>query len=91
MTHALPGTQAAADAYGVRVCVITTYEHSGYLEIAPLARRSERCLWLSLHAEVHYNAVYPAGEVPQQGVDRLRQLQAAEAARGAPERQRRSS
>ena len=49
--------QAAADAYGVRVCIITTYEHGGYLEITPLAKRSERSLWLSLHAEVHYNSI----------------------------------
>jgi hypothetical protein len=75
----------------VRVCVITTYEHSGYLEVAPLAKRSERCLWLSLHAEVHYNAVYPAGEVPKQGEERVRQLEAAESARSSAERQRRSS
>ena len=72
----------------MRVCVITTYERSGYLEIAPLAKRSERCLWLSLHAEVHYNSVYPAGEVPKQGEERVRQLEAAESARSATELQR---
>jgi hypothetical protein len=43
--------QAAADAYGVRVCVVTTYAEGGYLEIAPRRRRSQRSLWLSLHAE----------------------------------------
>ena len=53
----MPNVQAAADAYGVRVCIITTYEHGGYLEVTPLAKHSERCLWLSLHAEVHYNSI----------------------------------
>ena len=97
----------------MRVCIITTYEHGGYLEVTPLAKRSERSLWLSLHAEVHYNSICasrgfprrsargsadarlrcadPAGEVPQQGVDRVHQLEKADSARAAAEQQRRGS
>jgi hypothetical protein len=45
--------QAAADAYGVRVCVLTTYAESPFLAVQPEQQRSERCLYLTLHAEVH--------------------------------------
>lgn len=68
--------QAAADAYGARVCVVTTYSENAYLEVVPCAPRTQRCLWLSLHAEVHYNSLYPRGEVPRHGQDRVEQLQA---------------
>jgi hypothetical protein len=30
--------------------------------------------------QVHYNSIYPAGEVPRQGVERVAQLEAAAAA-----------
>lgn len=72
----------------MRVCVLTTYERSGYLEVAPLERRSERSLWLSLHAETHYNAVYPAGEVPRQGAERIAQLEGAGSGDAASDRLR---
>lgn len=72
--------QAAADAFGVRVCVLTTYAESAFLELLPTTgRRSERVLYLSLHAEVHYNSIYPRGEVPAVGEGRLVQLGIASA------------
>ena len=57
--------QAAADALGVRVHLITSYERNGYLQIEPLRRQSREAeippvaatLWLSFWAEVHYNSV----------------------------------
>jgi hypothetical protein len=67
--------QAAADAFGLRICVLTTYSENAYLEVLPVSgARSERTLWLTLHAEVHYNSLYACGEIPKTGVDRLAQL-----------------
>jgi len=51
--------QAAADAYGVRLCVITSYAESFLIEITPKKLKSHRVLWLSFWAEVHYNSIYP--------------------------------
>ena len=50
--------QAAADAYGVGMCVISSYKDNFVIEISPVAKRSERVLWISFWAEVHYNSVY---------------------------------
>ena len=44
--------QAAADYFGLRVCVLTSYEEACFLEIQPLETRSERTLFLSFWAEV---------------------------------------
>ena len=50
--------QAAADAYGVAMCVISSYKDNFVIEIQPTAKRSERVLWISFWAEVHYNSIY---------------------------------
>ena len=52
--------QAAADAYGVRMCVISSYRDNFLVEITPKTARSARVCWISFWAEVHYNSVYPA-------------------------------
>jgi len=59
--------QAIADAYSVRLCVLTSYKDNFVLEIQPQQNNSSksaptvspRLLWLSFWAEVHYNSVYP--------------------------------
>ena len=50
--------QAASDAYGVGMCVISSYKDNFVIEITPRTKRSERVLWISFWAEVHYNSVY---------------------------------
>mmetsp|Transcript_4952 Transcript_4952/g.20399 ORF Transcript_4952/g.20399 Transcript_4952/m.20399 type:complete len:463 (+) Transcript_4952:34-1422(+) len=55
--------QAAADAYGVGMCVISSYKDNFVIEISPRVRRSERILWISFWAEVHYNSIYTADAV----------------------------
>ena len=45
-------SQAAADFFGVRIAVLSSYRHSCFLEIEPAAPRSQRTLWLSFWAEV---------------------------------------
>jgi len=52
--------QAAADAYGVAMCVISSYKDNFVVEIQPKVKRSSRVCWISFWAEVHYNSVYPA-------------------------------
>ncbi|XP_051152990.1 OVARIAN TUMOR DOMAIN-containing deubiquitinating enzyme 12-like [Andrographis paniculata] len=56
--------QAAADSYGVKIFVITSFKDTCYIEIVPSVQKSERVISLSFWAEVHYNSIYPQGECP---------------------------
>lgn len=57
--------QAAADSYGVKIFVITSFKDTCYIEIIPNIQRSKRVIFLSFWAEVHYNSIYPEGEIPE--------------------------
>ncbi|ONK79496.1 uncharacterized protein A4U43_C01F6950 [Asparagus officinalis] len=56
--------QAAADSYGVKMFVITSFKDTCYIEILPSDQRSKRVIFLSFWAEVHYNSIYPEGDMP---------------------------
>uniref|UniRef100_A0A5B7AWF5 ubiquitinyl hydrolase 1 n=1 Tax=Davidia involucrata TaxID=16924 RepID=A0A5B7AWF5_DAVIN len=56
--------QAAADSYGLKIFVITSFKDTCYIEILPNVQRSERVISLSFWAEVHYNSIYPEGDMP---------------------------
>ncbi|GMH09814.1 hypothetical protein Nepgr_011655 [Nepenthes gracilis] len=56
--------QAAADSYGVKIFVITSFKDTCYIEILPKVQKSKRVIFLSFWAEVHYNSIYPQGELP---------------------------
>ncbi|KAM1053592.1 hypothetical protein ACFX2I_001008 [Malus domestica] len=56
--------QAAADSYGVKIFVITSFRDTCYIEILPHVQKSNRVICLSFWAEVHYNSIYPEGELP---------------------------
>lgn len=56
--------QAAADSYGVKIFVITSFKDTCYIEILPQRQKSNRIIFLSFWAEVHYNSIYPQGEYP---------------------------
>ncbi|CAH9116058.1 unnamed protein product [Cuscuta europaea] len=56
--------QAAADAYGVKIFIITSFKDTCYIEINPHTQISKRIIFLSFWAEVHYNSIYPRGELP---------------------------
>ncbi|GIL73570.1 hypothetical protein Vretimale_5178 [Volvox reticuliferus] len=58
--------QAAADHFGLRIMVVTSFSESPVIYIDPAATRSPRTLYLSFWAEVHYNSLYPAQEPPPQ-------------------------
>lgn len=53
--------QAAADAYGCRICLLTSYKDSFVVDITPRnVTEPHQTLWLSFFAEVHYNSCYKA-------------------------------
>ncbi|KAK4799389.1 hypothetical protein SAY86_024754 [Trapa natans] len=56
--------QAAADAYGVKILVITSFKDTCYIEIVPSNQKGEKVLLLSFWAEVHYNSIHPQGDIP---------------------------
>ncbi|KAK4761753.1 hypothetical protein SAY87_029637 [Trapa incisa] len=56
--------QAAADTYGIKIFVITSFKDTCYIEILPHVQKSARVIFLSFWAEVHYNSIYPEGELP---------------------------
>ncbi|XP_073012345.1 OVARIAN TUMOR DOMAIN-containing deubiquitinating enzyme 12-like [Typha latifolia] len=56
--------QAAADSYGVKIFVITSFKDTCYIEILPNIQKSKRVIFLSFWAEVHYNSIYPEGDLP---------------------------
>ncbi|CAI9759757.1 unnamed protein product [Fraxinus pennsylvanica] len=60
--------QAAADSYGVKIFVITSFKDTCYIEILPHTKKSNRIIFLSFWAEVHYNSIYPLGELPEVGL-----------------------
>ncbi|XP_024983779.1 uncharacterized protein LOC112519762 isoform X3 [Cynara cardunculus var. scolymus] len=56
--------QAAADSYGVKIFVLTSFKDTCSIEILPKVQKSKRVIFLSFWAEVHYNSIYPEGELP---------------------------
>jgi hypothetical protein len=54
--------QAAADYYGVKISLITSFKDTCFIEITPNEQKSTREMYLSFWAEVHYNSIYPIGE-----------------------------
>ncbi|XP_047324346.1 OVARIAN TUMOR DOMAIN-containing deubiquitinating enzyme 9-like [Impatiens glandulifera] len=56
--------QAASDVYGVKIFVLTSFKDTCYIEILPRIQKSKRIIFLSFWAEVHYNSIYPEGELP---------------------------
>ncbi|GAB4836424.1 hypothetical protein Ancab_039530 [Ancistrocladus abbreviatus] len=56
--------QAAADKYGIKIFVLTSFKDTCYVEILPRTEKSDRVICLSFWAEVHYNSIYPEGELP---------------------------
>ena len=51
--------QAAADKYGVKIFVMTSFKDTCYIEIQPKVQKSNKVVLLSFWAEVHYNSIYP--------------------------------
>ncbi|XP_073125165.1 OVARIAN TUMOR DOMAIN-containing deubiquitinating enzyme 11 [Henckelia pumila] len=56
--------QAAADRFEAKICLVTSFRDTGYIEILPKDKTPIKELWLSFWSEIHYNSLYQAGEVP---------------------------
>ncbi|KAI8563320.1 hypothetical protein RHMOL_Rhmol03G0103200 [Rhododendron molle] len=56
--------QAAADSYGVKIFVVTSFKDTCSIEILPKSQKSKRVIFLSFWAEVHYNSILPQGDFP---------------------------
>lgn len=56
--------QAAADRFGAKICLVTSFRDTCYIEIIPKDKNPYRELWLSFWSEVHYNSLYASGDVP---------------------------
>ncbi|KAK1389528.1 Ovarian tumor, otubain [Heracleum sosnowskyi] len=57
--------QAASDSYGLKIFVLTSFKDTCSIEILPKVQMSKRIIFLSFWAEVHYNSIYPEGEMPE--------------------------
>ncbi|WCJ28101.1 OVARIAN TUMOR DOMAIN-containing deubiquitinating enzyme 11 [Euphorbia peplus] len=56
--------QAAADRFGTKICLVTSFRDTCYIEIIPHDKNPSREVWLSFWSEVHYNSLYGTGDVP---------------------------
>ncbi|KAL4625895.1 hypothetical protein ACB092_05G058300 [Castanea dentata] len=54
--------QAAADQFGVKIFLITSFKDTCYIEILPHVQKSKRVLMLSFWAETHYNSINPEAD-----------------------------
>ncbi|KAE8804146.1 OTU domain-containing protein [Hordeum vulgare] len=50
--------QAAADRFGAKICLLTSFRDTCLIEIVPRDAAPTRELWLSFWCEVHYNSLY---------------------------------
>lgn len=56
--------QAAADRFGAKICLLTSFRDTSLIEIVPRDNTPSRELWLSFWSEVHYNSLYGADDLP---------------------------
>ncbi|KAG6591816.1 OTU domain-containing protein [Cucurbita argyrosperma subsp. argyrosperma] len=56
--------QAAADRFDAKICLVTSFRDTCYIEILPKDDSPNKELWLSFWCEVHYNSLYASGDLP---------------------------
>lgn len=49
--------QAAADFYGMKISLITSFKDTCFIEIVPAQQKSQQGLYLSFWSEIHYNSI----------------------------------
>ncbi|CAH1437834.1 unnamed protein product [Lactuca virosa] len=54
--------QAAADRFAAKICLLTSFRYTCFIEITPQQQTPQRELWLSFWSEVHYNSLYEIRE-----------------------------
>ncbi|KAL5649736.1 hypothetical protein ACJX0J_040545, partial [Zea mays] len=52
--------QAAADKFAAKICLLTSFRDTCFVEIVPQYQAPQREIWLSFWSEVHYNSLYDA-------------------------------
>ncbi|KAK9196426.1 hypothetical protein WN943_004554 [Citrus x changshan-huyou] len=50
--------------FQAKICLVTSFRDTCYVEIIPKDKNPTRELWLSFWSEVHYNSLYATGDVP---------------------------
>ncbi|CAL9102248.1 unnamed protein product [Musa acuminata var. zebrina] len=58
--------QAAADKFQAKICLLTSFRDTCFVEIVPQNQAPQRELWLSFWSEVHYNSIYELRDLPTQ-------------------------
>ncbi|XP_074580077.1 OVARIAN TUMOR DOMAIN-containing deubiquitinating enzyme 12-like isoform X2 [Curcuma longa] len=58
--------QAAADKFQAKICLLTSFRDTCFVEIVPQNQAPQRELWLSFWSEVHYNSIYQLRDLPVQ-------------------------
>ncbi|KAL3507036.1 hypothetical protein ACH5RR_032418 [Cinchona calisaya] len=58
--------QAAADKFAAKICLLTSFRDTCFIEIIPQYQAPTRELWLSFWSEVHYNSLYELRDAPLQ-------------------------
>ncbi|WVZ85481.1 hypothetical protein U9M48_032403 [Paspalum notatum var. saurae] len=56
--------QAAADKFAAKICLLTSFRDTCFVEIVPQYQAPQREIWLSFWSEVHYNSLYDARDLP---------------------------
>lgn len=56
--------QAAADRFEAKICLLTSFRDTCFIEIVPKNKSPTKELWLSFWSEVHYNSLYGSGDIP---------------------------
>lgn len=56
--------QAAADKFSAKICLLTSFRDTCFIEIVPQHQAPVRELWLSFWSEVHYNSLYEMRHAP---------------------------
>uniref|UniRef100_A0A803MMM9 ubiquitinyl hydrolase 1 n=1 Tax=Chenopodium quinoa TaxID=63459 RepID=A0A803MMM9_CHEQI len=56
--------QAAADKFAVKICLLTSFRDTCFIEIVPQYQAPKRDAWLSFWSEVHYNSLYELRAAP---------------------------
>ncbi|XP_010553269.1 PREDICTED: OTU domain-containing protein DDB_G0284757 [Tarenaya hassleriana] len=58
--------QAAADKFAAKICLLTSFRDTCFIEIMPRMQAPKRELWLSFWSQVHYNSLYDIQAAPLQ-------------------------
>lgn len=56
--------KAAADKFAAKICLLTSFRDTCFIEIVPQYQTPARELWLSFWSEVHYNSLYEMQDAP---------------------------